>query len=90
MAEQPEALRLADALENLSRGTRSTMDNAATELRSQHDKIVLLTATLKQVNSQAEHLEREWYLRGDEIERLQELCRGCIKDDTRNGLVDNY
>jgi hypothetical protein len=33
MNTQPEALRLADALEELSLGTRSTMDNSAKELR---------------------------------------------------------
>ena len=32
-----------------------------------------LTEALLKVNAQAEHFEREWYLRGDEIERLREL-----------------
>lgn len=32
-----------------------------------------LTEALLKANSQAEHFEREWYLRGDEIERLREL-----------------
>lgn len=32
-----------------------------------------LTEALHRANSQAEHFEREWYLRGDEIERLQAL-----------------
>ena len=30
-----------------------------------------LRATLKKANDQAEHFEREWYLRGDEIERMR-------------------
>lgn len=30
-----------------------------------------LTANIKKANDQAEHFEREWYLRGDEIERLR-------------------
>jgi hypothetical protein len=30
-----------------------------------------LRAALKTANSQAEHFEREWYLRGDELERLR-------------------
>lgn len=30
-----------------------------------------LTESLRRANSQAEHFEREWYLLGDEIERLQ-------------------
>ena len=29
-------------------------------------------AALKNANDQAEHFEREWYLRGDEIERLRD------------------
>jgi hypothetical protein len=29
---------------------------------------------LKQANDQAEHFERLWYLRGDEIERLEKIC----------------
>ena len=37
------------------------------ELRTE---IARLTNCLKRANAQAEHLEREWYLRGDEIERL--------------------
>ena len=32
-----------------------------------------LTEALLKANAQAEHFEREWYLRGDEIERLREL-----------------
>jgi hypothetical protein len=37
------------------------------ELRTE---IARLTNCLKRANAQAEHLEREWYLRGNEIERL--------------------
>lgn len=32
-----------------------------------------LTEAIQKANAQAEHFEREWYLRGDEIERLREL-----------------
>jgi hypothetical protein len=32
-----------------------------------------LTEALLKANAQTEHFEREWYLRGDEIERLREL-----------------
>ena len=35
------------------------------------DEIERLTQALKKANDQAEHFEREWYLRGDEIERLR-------------------
>ncbi|HET8695566.1 MAG TPA: hypothetical protein VFM33_12910 [Aquabacterium sp.] len=38
------------------------------QLRAQVER---LQASLKKANDQAEHFEREWYLRGDEIERLQ-------------------
>ena len=38
------------------------------ELRTE---IARLTNCLSRVNAQAEHFEREWYLRGDEIERLK-------------------
>lgn len=34
-------------------------------------EIERLTANIKKANDQAEHFEREWYLRGDEIERLR-------------------
>jgi hypothetical protein len=34
-------------------------------------EIERLTAALKKANEQAEHFEREWYLRGDELERLK-------------------
>ena len=32
-----------------------------------------LTDALIKANAQAEHFEREWYLRGDEVERLRKL-----------------
>jgi hypothetical protein len=32
-----------------------------------------LTEALLKANTQAEHFERKWYLRGDEIEHLREL-----------------
>ena len=35
------------------------------------DEIERLTANIKKANDQAEHFERHWYLRGDEIERLR-------------------
>jgi predicted RNase H-like nuclease (RuvC/YqgF family) len=41
------------------------------ELAALRNEIDRLTACLKKANSQTEHFEREWYLRGDEVERLQ-------------------
>lgn len=35
------------------------------------DEIEHLRAALKRANDQAEHFEREWYLRGDENEKLR-------------------
>lgn len=69
MSTQPEALRLADALErDIYRvvGEKPTQD-AAAELRRLHKENERLTGALKKANDQAEHFEREWYLRGDAI-----------------------
>jgi hypothetical protein len=41
------------------------------ETKAQAVEIERLTAALKTANGQAEHFEREWYLRGDELERLR-------------------
>jgi hypothetical protein len=35
------------------------------------DRVQELEAALKKANGQAEHFEREWYLRGDKLEDLQ-------------------
>jgi hypothetical protein len=53
-------------------------------------EIERLTGNLKIANSQAEHFEREWYLRGDEIERLRALlleARAMCEDG--DGLIDS-
>ncbi len=34
------------------------------------ERINALEAALRKANSQAEHFEREWYLRGDQVEKL--------------------
>ena len=41
------------------------------EVAQQAAEIERLTTCLKKANAQAEHFEREWHLRGDEIERLK-------------------
>jgi len=46
-------------------------DVDAETLRDAAFEIERLRASLKAVNANAEQFEREWYLRGDEIERLQ-------------------
>lgn len=86
MDEQPKALRLADALDNCGLIVDDEIrDQSADELRRLHelhvlyqDKVERLTAALAGANAQAEHFEREWYLRGDEIERLKEQYETSI------------
>ena len=54
-----------------------TLDNIAAILahvEAQKAEIERLTASLKRANETAEHFERHWYLRGDEIERLTAEC----------------
>jgi hypothetical protein len=45
------------------------------ETKAQAQGIERLRAALKQANSQAEHFEREWYLRGDAIETARPAMR---------------
>lgn len=67
---------------------------AARLIESQAAQIEALTAALSKANSQTEHFERHWYLRGDEIEaltkdaaRYQVLRRGQHWS-TINGIGD--
>lgn len=45
--------------------------------------VARLTDHLRKANSSAEHFEREWYLRGDEIERLEAEKADAVKDAER-------
>ena len=70
---QPEALRLAawlneGAWHNITLGD---VNAAGRELRKLQAETERLTAALKKANEQAEHFEREWYLRGDKLEQLE-------------------
>ena len=65
---QAEALRIADALEYCD---ASVARQAINELRRLHAENEALLLSLAKANSQAEHFEREWYLRGDELESLR-------------------
>jgi hypothetical protein len=49
-------------------------DDIPVYARSQQnqDEVERLTDALKKANAQAEHFEREWYLRGDELEKLKQ------------------
>jgi hypothetical protein len=58
------------------------------------DEIERLTAALAKANSQAEHFEREWYLRGDEVERLAAPAappqREPLTDEQIDALWDEW
>lgn len=84
--KQPEALRLADALDIAHYEDGDIEIDAAALLRTQHADIERLTAALKKANDQAEHFEREWYLRGDAIEKLEadrKMLREVLTQTTR-------
>lgn len=76
-----EALRRADALDSefiTGRIANQTGREAAIELRRLSAQVEALeaensrlTTCLTKANEQAEHFEREWYLRGDKIEALE-------------------
>lgn len=61
----PHATLLAELLD--SRIPKSEREHAAKR------EIERLTAALKKANDQAEHFERHWYLRGDEIADLRTM-----------------
>jgi len=52
-----------------------SMSQHCPNCEAQAAEIERLTGCLTKANAQAEHFEREWYLRGDEIERLREALR---------------
>ena len=71
------ALDLAEELETMFMETPPECEEAAAELRrlsqvetEYRERILRLEAALAKANSQAEHFEREWYLRGDQVEDL--------------------
>lgn len=60
--------------------TEQTIQDVAMIARNGIDRVTKLeqenkrlTEAIQKANAQAEHFEREWYLRGDELERLREL-----------------
>ena len=71
--KQPEALRLADDI--LKHLGGNTAHQAAAELRRLHIEVERLTECLRRANGLAEHFERHWYLRGDQIDDLLEALR---------------
>ncbi len=53
--------------------SRSDVPLLANNILEALEEVERLTDCLKRANHQAEHFEREWYLRGDEIERLEAM-----------------
>lgn len=51
---------------------RQWATHADNEIRRQRSDIEALRAQLKKANAQAEYFERQWYLRGDEVDQLRE------------------
>lgn len=75
---------------------RAIQDEPFMPLMQFRIEIARLTECLERANSQAEHFEREWYLRGDEIEALKaeknkqaEPVGYIHKDDLKELLSDN-
>lgn len=64
---QLKALWLASLLDGDRPGH---CEEAAAELRRLHTELERLTDALRRANGMAEHFERHWYLRGDQIEEL--------------------
>ena len=73
-----EAIELADTIDN-SEETTGFERRMASVMRAQAAEIERLTTCLKKANDQGEHFEREWYLRGDAIERKDALLREALE-----------
>lgn len=53
------------------------LSDAANAIEALEREVEGLRTALKKANDQAEHFERQWYLRGDAIETLEaEIARG--------------
>jgi hypothetical protein len=72
MTNTTDVAALADVLRELDDRTNQTWAGKRSKwaefVRTQAARIAKLESALKKANSQAEHFEREWYLRGDELE----------------------
>lgn len=78
--------------------TIATLERELAETKAREER---LTACLKKANDQAEHFERNWYLRGHEIERLrthiqeaadraQESLDLCIEDKQQPMTIESF
>lgn len=67
-----------------------------TEAERLRSEVARLNAALKRANEQAEHFEREWYLRGDELEALKKAISEAqpvawiVEGQTLGGNVAQY
>lgn len=60
-----------------------------TEVHALKSRLESLEKALSKANEQAEHFEREWYLRGDVIESLEKDCEELIKErDEREDVIN--
>lgn len=58
-----------EQIELLAKGNGVVSTDVLRHLLAENDA---LRESVKKANAQAEHFEREWYLRGDEVEALRE------------------
>ena len=74
MQQALEALRMPCEFWNKTQFIKVTEAIKALEeaLKQEQNEIERLTVALKKANEQAEHFEREWYLRGDELEKSKQ------------------
>lgn len=81
MNEKPEALVLADIIDSDFDSDwmyEVGYERISAELRRLHAENERLTDCLEEANDQAEHFEREWYLRGDLNDELLEVLRLAV------------
>lgn len=73
---------MADIVEKLREVTRYGMLNeeAAAEIVQLRYEIERLHQCLEKANRNHEHFERKWYLRGDEIEQLQDVLEVLVSN----------
>ncbi len=82
---QPAALLIAGWLRKSNEEAMAWREDAATAIELLHARVQELEVGLKKANAQAEHFEREWYLRGDELEAAQAQrppqSRDCLRPE---------
>jgi hypothetical protein len=69
-----------------AQGWRAACATLAAEVRRLRTLATSLREAVKQANDQAERFEREWYLRGDAIERAADVARNAC-DGWREPLM---